>query len=75
MSKSIKYKVIYNTVDLPIKEGLNLLEQFTRKHVVDDAVVNEQIIKYVLHDKPKLMPTFIWHKLIKMVVKKEVHFK
>lgn len=75
MSEDIKYKVTYNTVNLPVKEGVNLLEQFTRKHMVNDAVVNEQIIKFVLHDKPKYMPEFVWHKLVRLIVKKEVHFK
>lgn len=73
MSKDIKYKVVYNTVDLPIKEGINLLEQFTRKHMVNDAVISEQIIKYVLHDKPRYLPKFVWYKLIRLVVRKEVH--
>lgn len=73
MGKQPEYKVVYDTTKLPVKEGVNLLEQFTRKHVIDDAIINEQIIKYVLHDKPKWLPRFVWHKLVKLVVKKEVH--
>lgn len=72
MTKDIQYKVTYDTTNLPVREGVNLLEQFTRKHIVNDAVVNEQIIRFVLHDKPKYMPKFIWRKLVTMVVKKEV---
>lgn len=73
--KTTKYKVVYDTTDLPVKDSLNLLEQFTRKHMVDDQVVNEQLIKYVLHDKPKYLPKYIWHKLVRLVVRKEVHYK
>jgi hypothetical protein len=72
MSKDIEYKVVYDTTSLPVKEGVNLLEQFTRKHIINDEVVNEQIIRFVLHDKPKYLPKFVWHKLIKMIVRKEV---
>lgn len=72
MSKDLEYKIVYDTTNLPVKEGVNLLEQFTRKHVVNDAVVNEQIIRFVLHDRPKHMPKFIWRKLVKMIVKKEI---
>lgn len=74
MGKDIKYKVTYNATKLPVGESVNLLEAFTRKQTINDALVNEQLIKFVLHDKPKYLPTFIWYKLIRLVVKKEVHY-
>jgi hypothetical protein len=75
MSKDIKYKVTYNTTKLPVNESVNLLEAFTRKQSINDAVVNEQLLKFVLNEKPKLMPTFFWYKLIRLVVRKEIHYR
>lgn len=74
MGKDIEYKVTYDTTKLPINESVNMLEVFTKKHIIDDVVVNEQIIKYVLNPKPKYLPKKIWHKFIQIVVKKEIHF-
>ena len=52
---------------------MNILNEYTYKVTANYNTILEEHIKIVLNDKPKYMPTFLWHKLIKIIIRTEVH--
>ena len=55
----------------PVTEG-GLLDEWTQRIVVDDAIIFEKHIKILLNPKPDWVPRYIWEKMIKLLLRMEV---